>query len=230
MSTALYPWSAVRFWSQEEIERRDAMQARFASTIYRTLRAINPAWQMFRCEGPILTPRNLISAAYDASDIYVTNDRRADQDICLRAETTASSYAVARKMQADGMKLPLCLWQAGKSFRTENNDGASPAKMRYNEFWQQEFQCIYRADSKADYFWPVFDALKADIKRATGKIVLSCPSDRLPAYSQRTEDIEVVLDDSTPREVASCSIRTDYHPDFLVAEFAIGLCRLTELG
>jgi hypothetical protein len=53
-------------------------------------------------------------------------------------------------------------------------------------------------------------------------------SDRLPSYSESTIDIEVphnFLD----REVASCSIRTDYSENTRVVEIAIGLDRLVEI-
>jgi len=226
MSAALYPWSAVRFWNADEIEQREAFQARAASTVARTLRDMNPAWRIERVEGPILTPENLINDAYAENDIFRTDDDRAGRRIVLRAETTASSYAMARHI---GGKLPLCVWQAGKSFRTERNDGASATKLRFNEFWQQEFQCIYRADSKADYRHELVNVLGAQIRRFVGLDVRVSESDRLPSYSQSTLDIEVLWNDVW-KEVASCSIRTDYAPDVLVCEIAIGLCRIVEIS
>ena len=111
MSVALYPWAGVRFWNADEIERREMFQSRVASVVARTLRDTNPAWRIERVEGPVLTPENLINDAYAANDIFRTNDERAGHRIALRAETTASSYAMARHI---GGKLPLCVWQAGK--------------------------------------------------------------------------------------------------------------------
>ncbi|MEO1474006.1 MAG: hypothetical protein AAFS03_08700 [Pseudomonadota bacterium] len=55
------------------------------------------------------------------------------------------------------------------------------------------------------------------------------PSDRLPAYSESTLDIEV-MHGLHWREVASCSIRTDYGDDTKVCEIAFGLDRIATLA
>jgi hypothetical protein len=51
------------------------------------------------------------------------------------------------------------------------------------------------------------------------------PSDRLPPYSESTLDIEV-----NGREVASCSIRTDYSEETRVCEIAFGLDRIVHFA
>lgn len=226
MSEALFNLGGLRFWHESEIELRDAFQARAASVVRRTLLDVNPAWRFARCEGPILHPRSLISAAYDDSDIFVTNDIRGGEALCLRAETTPSSYAYARWL---GGKLPLCVWQAGISSRRETNDGASASKLRFNSFWQLEFQCIYRADTKADYRAALLPAVMAEIARFTRVNVRTVDSDRLPSYSESTLDIEA-LHGKHWREMASCSIRTDYSDDTRVCEIAIGLDRVATLA
>jgi glycyl-tRNA synthetase len=71
--------------------------------------------------------------------------------VALRAETTASSYLYAGYLLAHDVKPPVCVWQAGKSFRREKSEGASAAKLRFFEFYQQEFQCVYGVNTKADY-------------------------------------------------------------------------------
>lgn len=224
MSKALYHnIGGLRFWSEDEIERRDAFAARMASVVRRTLRDANPAFGMERVEGPILTPQDFISAAYSEDDVFVTQIKKAGQPLALRAETTASSYAALRAMN---VKLPFCVWQAGKSFRVEANDGASAAKMRFNEFWQLEFQVAFRSDTKADYRMLLVSVAHAEIGRATGLLTRVVPSDRLPAYSRVTDDIEVQLTSGAWREIASCSLRTDYADGVLVAEIAIGLDRI----
>jgi glycyl-tRNA synthetase len=229
MSDALYGLGGLRFWNESEIELREAFQSIASYEVGRTLRRINPAFTIARCEGPILTPRDRINPEYSETDIFVTSEKRGGQYLCLRAETTASSYAVARHMMQNGAKLPICVWQAGKSFRTERNDGASAAKLRFNEFWQQEFQVIYRADTKADYRTALMERIRLQVKRFTG---LQCdfkPSDRLPSYSESTVDIEVMWHGKW-KEVASCSIRNDFGPDIKVCEIAIGLCRIATMA
>lgn len=54
-------------------------------------------------------------------------------------------------------------------------------------------------------------------------------SDRLPSYSESTLDIETNYRDDW-KEIASCSIRTDFSEDTRVCEIAIGLDRLIELN
>lgn len=226
MSQALYGLGGLRFWSEDEIERREAFQLAASSTIRRTLLAMNPAWRFARMEGPCLSPRDQISASYSDDDIFATNHAAGGDHLCLRAETTPSSYAYARAM---GGKLPLCVWQAGKSFRRETNDGASAAKLRFNDFWQLEFQCIYAKSSGADYRGAMIGAMRRLIERHTGRATRVVESDRLPSYSISTLDIEVLLDGNVWREVASCSLRTDYSDETTVAEIAIGLDRIVEV-
>ena len=226
MSESLYTIGGLRFWIENEIELREAFQARLAAVMRRELLDTNAAWRIIRVEGPCLSPRTKISAAYSDDDLFVTNHLAGGGPLCLRAETTPSSYAWAKQI---GGKLPLCVWQAGKSFRRETNDGASAAKLRFNEFWQQEFQCIYRADSSNDYRAKIMPSVVNEIARFTGLETRIVPSERVPGYALSTLDIEACYGGKW-REVASCSIRTDYQPDTLVAEFAIGLCRVATMA
>lgn len=225
MSVQIYNAGGLRFWSENEIELREAFQARISGVIARELTVLNPAFRTYRIEGPIITPRDLM-AAYDDSDVFTLPWQKADMQWALRAETTASTYAAMRKMG----KLPLCVWQAGKSFRKEENDGASAAKLRFNEFWQLEFQIAYRADTKADYRAALIPLAATEISRFTRLPTRVVESDRLPSYSQSTLDIEVAWPHGKWKEIASCSIRTDFGPDVLVAEIAIGLCRVAEIA
>lgn len=223
MSKALYhSIGGLRFWSEAEIERREAFVALAAGTVRRTLTDLNPAFRTFRVEGPILTPRDFVSTAYSDDDLFTTQVRKAGQMLVLRGETTASTYAWARNSDE---RLPVCFWQAGKSFRTETNDGASASKLRFNEFWQLEFQVVYKVGTKADYRSALIRALDALWRCRTRTV----ESDRLPAYSRSTIDIEVPFKDGW-KEIASCSIRTDYAPDVEVCEIAIGLDRVIETG
>jgi glycyl-tRNA synthetase len=226
MSDALYELGGLRFWSEDEIELREAFQSRAVSVVRRTLLAMNPAWSFIRAEGPCLAPRSKIGPAYSDDDVFVTNHIAGGEALCLRAETTPSSYAVAR---ASRRKLPLCVWQAGKSFRRETNDGASASKLRFNEFWQLEFQCIYAEGTKADYRAALIPAIEREIGRFTQEMTRVVESERLPAYSSSTLDIEAVGVGGW-REMASCSIRTDYSPDARVCEIAIGLDRVATLA
>lgn len=222
MSEALYDCGGLRFWSQDEIELREMFQQRVVSVASRTLLDLNPAWRIFRVEGPVLTPDAYVSKSYTDKDVFVTNHEIGGSRIMLRPETTASSYEWARKI---GGKMPLCVWQSGKSFRRELSDGATAAKLRFNEFWQLELQCIYSVGTKADYRKALIDALFTEVERFTGGTVSVVPSDRLPNYSESTLDIEV-----DGREVASCSIRNDYSDETRVCEIAFGLDRIVHFA
>jgi glycyl-tRNA synthetase len=226
VSEALYKLGGLRFWAEDELALREAFQARAVSAVKAALLALNPAWRFARMEGPCLSPRDQISASYDDNDLFATNHIAGGSPLYLRAETTPTSYAYARHL---GGKMPLCVWQAGKSFRRETNDGASAAKLRFNEFWQLEFQCIYRSDTKADYRAALIPAVELEIRRVTMADTRIVPSDRVPGYAESTLDIEARYNGKW-REMASCSIRTDYAEDMRVCEIAIGLDRIATLA
>lgn len=228
MSQALYPIGSLRFWDENEIELRDLFQQRAVSTVKRALTDVNPAWRYFRMEGPILTPADRVSDEHISSgDVFKVSGNRGVTELVLRTETTESSYTYARTIQG---KKPICVWQAGKSFRTEKSDGASPSRLRFYEFWQLEFQCIYAVGTQADYRSYLISALISEINRFTRLPCRVVLSDRIPVYSSSTLDIEVEYEDGKWREVASCSIRKDYADDMLVCEIAIGLDRVVALS
>ena len=226
MSTALYEFGGLRFWNDTELMLRDSFQNIMVSGLTTTLYSMNAAWRIYRTEGPCLTPPNLIGESYTDDDIFVTNHQAGNAALCLRAETTTSTFAAARQI---GGKKPLCVWQVGKSFRRELSDGATASKLRFLEFTQLEFQCIYSTSTKADYREALIALVEREVGRFSGKPTRVIPSDRTPLYAESTIDIEVEYNGRW-MEIASCSIRTDYHPDCRVAEIAIGLDRLVEVS
>lgn len=231
MSKALFQHGGLRFWNQDEIQLRDMFKDRAISVVKRVLSGMNQAWRFEQVEGPILHPRSQISAAYSEDDIFVTNHVAGEESFVLRAETTPSSYAYARDL---GGRLPLCVYQAGISSRREMNDGASASRLRFNSFWQLEFQCIYSVTTKADYRTALIEAISKEIRRFTMLPTRVVESDRLPSYSESTLDIEVEMPLATGgtrwTEMASCSIRNDFSEDTRVCEIAIGLDRIASLA
>lgn len=229
MSSAPYNnIESIRLWDEHEINFREIAISKISSTVNQTLTKVNPAWKFMRIDGPVLTPGTMISDSYDDNDIFQTQVIKAGGMVVLRPETTASSYAWARK-NIKPKQLPFCVWQAGKSFRVEKLDGASASKLRFNEFWQLEFQCIYSNSTMADYRSKLIDSVTQDIRWLLfNNIVRVVESDRLPEYSESTIDIEA-LHFGNYREIASCSIRKDYSNDEKVCEIAIGLDRLVEI-
>lgn len=228
MSESLYAIGGLRFWNQREILLREQAIQSLSHTMERALTGINTAWTFHRMEGPLLTPRNYISPAYDEGDIFMLDAMLGEQKAALRAETTASSYLYAQHLLKRGdTRLPTCIWQAGKSFRRETQDGARASTLRYNEFYQCEFQCLYAANTKADYRAVVEPAIADAIRRITlSNETRIIPSDRLPDYSQQTSDVEVMFNGKW-KEMCSISTRTDFpQENVIVLEVAVGLDRL----
>lgn len=234
------------FWNAEEIKLRETAKRFFEARMSEALRATNPQWFMVEIEGPLLNPRDLLNPNYTEDDIWMQwGDFRETKpgepqprELALRPETTPSSYAYAQMLlnHHTGTKPPFVVWQAGKSFRREI---VQPTKhMRLKEFYQQEFQCIYTADTANDYHAALLEPVRkmiADFVMLSTRIV---PSDRLPSYSKTTMDVEVWNGDKW-MEVCSISLRTDFpdkarfqgkngliEKDLLVAEVAIGLDRI----
>ena len=228
MSTAnFHDLAQLRFWDEPEIEHRERAQATIVSTVTRNLIRTNPAWSFRRMEGPLLTPRDFLSAEYTDADIWVTPVHLAEQQIVLRAETTASTYAFVRQnFSHKKLKFPACFWQVGKSFRREQT--ASASKLRFFEFYQLELQCLYSVETKADYRARLLPELAETIAWLTRSEARIVESDRIPAYSLSTMDIEVKYRGKEWREMASISIRNDFAPEVLNLEVAVGLDRVVE--
>lgn len=228
MSLALYPTGQLRFWTEAEISLREGLIPRLLYAVKQPLLTLNKAWRFERVEGTLLTPISHLSPAYTVDDVWATNGTIAGEAVVMRAETTASSYLYARHLMAqDGgsIKLPLCVWQTGKSFRREEGEGASASRLRFFEFYQQEFQCIYSKTTGADYATPVIENTRREIELITGLPSRVVASDRLPAYSEKTVDVEVEFNGHW-REMCSISKRTDFSDGVYVLEVAVGLDRL----
>ena len=240
------------FWNEEEIKLRETMRDFFAARIKAELLAMNDRWKFFQIEGPLLNPRDLLNVNYTADDIWEQDPRLSLEDqkwvdseaspppriLALRPETTPGSYAYAQHLLNNVHPPafpPLVVWQAGKSFRREI---VQPTKhMRLKEFYQQEFQCIFTEDTAMDYQ----EAMLEPVRKMIGSLIhlptRLVASDRLPAYSKRTMDVEIWNGDKW-MEVCSISLRTDFpqtlvfqgkkgqlEKNALVLEIAIGLDR-----
>ncbi|GLS18117.1 hypothetical protein GCM10007874_11330 [Labrys miyagiensis] len=235
----LFNVNSLVHWEEREINMRDHMVRFFSEEVRGFLRSVNPAWDFRRVEAPALTPRSLVSNAYTNADIWVQEQlAETDVPLVLRPETTPSTYVYMQHILGNHSRtrLPLCVWQAGRSYRREQEQ---PTKhLRLKEFWQLEFQCAYTADSGNDYHAIVLEPVRRMIASLIHLPTRIVPSDRLPAYSQITVDVEVDNGDKW-MEVCSISRRTDFpdryrtqpkkgqpvEHDVLVLEIAIGLDR-----
>lgn len=238
MSEALYDLGGVRFWMPEEVAQRQMIKQRLVETVSKTLLDLNQMWRMIEVETPLMMPKARMNAAYDASDVFLLQDAPGGVDPwALRAETTDGTYLAAHHLlRTTTMNPPVCFYQAGKSFRRETSDGATAAKLRFNEFHQLEFQCIYGKSTTAPIAETLRTKLLPVVSRMTGRETRLVESDRLPAYATETIDIEVLTDTGEWREVASTSRRTDFPQvpgtkfECLCFEVAFGLDRLCVLS
>lgn len=204
------------FWSQEEIELRKMFEQYFSINILNILRQQNSAFTMIQIEAPLLTPFELINKNYTEEDLYTFND------LVLRPETTMGSYVVAKQFLSPynevKFKLPLIIWQHGKSFRKEQDQ---PTKfMRLKEFYQLEFQIIYGLNTQNDYTIKLFPEMQKMVSNIIGECRLE-QSDRLPDYSEETVDI---ICNNSNMEICSMSKRKDFE-GYKVLEIAIGTDR-----
>lgn len=253
---SLFNVNGLMFWTEREIRLRRQFEEHFAFTMEQILLAENPAWTFIQVEAPILTPRNLLNKNYTPDDIFLVGeavlyDPPIDEDLTLRPETTPGSYTYACHLLNNhtGIKPPFVVWQTGKSFRREQDQVTK--NMRLKEFYQQEFQCIYTADTMNDYHAAVLEPVRQMLGEMIGSKTRIVESDRLPSYSEITMDVEAWIADGEDMgstwhpdiegrwmELCSISRRTDFpqkatfqtkkkvvEKDLLVLEIAIGLDR-----
>lgn len=235
---SLYDANGLVHWTERDIRVRESAITHLSAEVSAALKALNPAWDIRRVEAPVLIPRDMISEAYTSADIYVQQRlSEHDHDLVLRPETTPSTYIYMSHLLGShaGVRLPLCVWQAGKSFRREQDQATKHVRLK--EFWQLEFQCAYAADTANDYHAAMLEPVRRMLGAVTRLPTRIVPSDRLPAYSEITMDVEVDNGDKW-MEVASISRRTDFpgpvsvtgksgarQIDVKVLEIAIGLDR-----
>ncbi len=218
------------FWTEKEFRLREQFRDYFVREVQNALLDINPAWQFFGIEAPVLMPLDLVNPNYTNEDFFVLGD------LALRPETTPGSYRYLRRaFDASMYKPPVCCWQHGKAFRREQDQ---PTKhVRLKEFNQLEFQCVFTDDTANDYH----TVLQKPVERMLGDMIglptRLVKSDRLPSYSRSTFDVEVDNGDKW-MEVCSMSLRNDFpgtvrfqgkkntiERNLLVAEIAIGTDR-----
>jgi glycyl-tRNA synthetase len=217
---SLFSKNGLIFWSEQEIKARRMVENFVVSTLSESLKCLNRGFEVVQVEAPILTPRMYINASYSDDDMFVLDPEDVPEDgLILRPETTMGSYIWAKKLldpyQPRKIKLPLVVWQHGKSFRREQDQVSK--NMRLKEFYQLEFQIIYSPDTKNDYTPSVIATMKSILGILVGPVRIEA-SDRLPSYSTSTTD---VICEANNMEVCSISNRTDFE-NAKVLEVAVG--------
>jgi len=205
-------------WNEQEIELREDFIRRITSSLRYELLNINPAFQLYRIETPLLCQWYNID--YNFNNMFFANE------LALRPETTKGCYEYAlamldHKWDLAG-KLPMVVWQAGKSFRNEQDQVVK--NMRLKEFYQLEYQVLYSDKTANDYPLLLHTAISQILYQNWGMVTTLEVSDRLPAYSDETMDL---VDGGTGLEVCSMSRRHDFPKEGVKCfEISIGLDRL----
>ena len=90
-------------WESKEIKARERMSEYLSDEIIEFLCDQNSAWKIDRIDAPILMPIALANKEYSEEDVWFTGE-----ELCLRPETTASTYAymVNQLRRHTGIKLP----------------------------------------------------------------------------------------------------------------------------
>lgn len=226
----LYNVNGLIFWGEKEINARKMVESHLVQAVKERLKAENRAWEFFQVEAPILTPRSFVNPNYSEDDMFATNGTSKDSEgndvlLIARPETTMGSYAYAKYLlnphNATKVRMPLVVWQHGKSFRREQDQ---PTKfMRLKEFHQLEFQCIFSPSTGNDYAGALIPAVAGALSQLVGGVRI-VPSDRIPDYSESTMDIEHI---ESGMELCSCSKRKDFE-GAKVVEIAVGTDRVVK--
>lgn len=197
MLNSIYDKNGLIFWDENDIYNRNMFVDSMVRVVRENLQMQNKAFFFRQVEAPILTPSNLINANYSKDDYY-----QVDSDLVLRPETTMGSYEYAYHISSS-VRLPMVIWQHGKSFRREQDQVTK--NMRLKEFYQLEFQIIFAESTKNDYGTLLIPAIQKHIEFFIGKCRTE-ESDRLPDYSESTLDI---IREENSMEVCSISRRKD---------------------
>ena len=227
----LYNTNGLIFWNEKQIKQRTSFVNYFEAEVKQHLLEMNGAWRFEQVEAPLLTPYGFVNQGYTEDDLWVQPDGQdglQQNTLVLRPETTMGSFEYAKHLlnphNAVKTRFPLVVWQAGKSFRCEQD--LVTKHMRLKEFYQLEFQCIYGLNTANDYHANILEPLKKSFIKLFGDGVQLVESDRLPDYSEKTMDIEFHIQaDNRNMELCSISKRKDFD-NAHVLEIAIGLDRL----
>lgn len=230
----LYDYNSLPFLTEDDIRLKNQLVDNVYNFVKKLLMEQNSAWKFYQIEAPCLIPLSLISKNYTEEDLWIQKSFQDTQEkLVLKPETTPSSYLYMEHLLKQQKTLPpMVVWQVSKSFRREQDQ---PTKhCRFKEFYQQEFQCLYSAETKNNYQESIIEDLAKEFMNLLAMPTRLVLSDRLPDYSVKTIDIEVYNEDKW-MEICSVSLRKDfsYKPVIkskelpcMVLEIALGIDRL----
>lgn len=223
------------YYDEADIEAREFLIRFISRELRNAMRQLNRFIDFVRVETPCLIPSQIAQPHIDA-EFPLWEAKEANwtsaEPLYLRPESTHCTYAMFRELYPEKLRLmkvlPLCLWQAGLSFRIEQDK--TFRNLRFKQFYQMEFQLAYDEGTRADYHAHAVKSMKVILEslfpqfteRTDNENIYSVDleqEDEIPFYSKKTTDL-YVLD----REVVAISSRTDFeHP---ILEISCGLDRL----
>ncbi len=224
------------YYDEADIETREFLIRFISRELRDAMRKLNRGIDFVRVETPCLIPQQIAQPHVDAEFPLWQVAWKQDTDALvpqeetgfyLRPESTHCTYAMFRELYPENLRLkkvlPLCLWQAGLSFRVEQDK--TFRNLRFKQFYQMEFQLAYAEGTKADYHAHAVNSMMAILRSLFPQggweiySVNLVHEKEIPFYSERTTDLYVL-----EHEVVAISSRTDFeHP---ILEVSCGLDRL----
>ncbi len=226
------------YHTETDIKTREYLIEYITRELRDRMRQLNRAIDFIRVETPCLIPQKIAQPHIDSSfPLWNVSDDDLQEQFYLRPESTHGTYAMFEELFPEEKHLkkvlPLCIWQAGLSFRIEQDK--TFRNLRFKQFYQLEFQMAYAEDTKANYHAHAADEMETILcdlfplyheQKKVYQLVLqndqvsgSRDEDSLPFYSSRTTDLYV-----DQWEVVAISSRTDFR--FPILEISCGLDRL----
>ncbi len=227
------------YYDEADIEAREYLIHRISRELQDAMRQLNRGIDFVRVETPCLVPKEIadphLKANFPLWHVEPSEKPESvENHLWLRPESTHCTYAMFRELYPESLRLkkvlPLCLWQAGLSFRVEQDK--TFRNLRFKQFYQMEFQLAYAEGTKADYHAHATNSMMRilgdlfpqwQMGNHIYQVILGDQvEDDIPFYSQKTTDL-YVLD----HEVVAISSRTDF--EYPILEISCGLDRLLAL-
>ncbi len=232
------------YYDEADIEAREFLIRFISRELRDAMRQLNRGIDFVRVETPCLIPKEIVEPhlevkfplwKVDPTNHIEISPELMENHLWLRPESTHCTYAMFRELYPESNRLkkvlPLCLWQAGLSFRVEQDK--TFRNLRFKQFYQMEFQLAYAEGTKADYHLHAVRAMRGILDKlfpqwGTASGILTPEHiysvdledmDEIPFYSEKTTDL-YVLD----HEVVAISNRTDF--EYPILEISCGLDRL----
>ena len=216
----VYDTPSLPFYNELDLILKDYIEAVVGLGVKTTLLGFDKSWAMHQIQSPLLIPKSETNLDYEDYKLFSLDDYH------LRPETTEATYAYARLMaKQETFSLPVCYWQHSRSARP---DEPSMDNIYMKEFYQLEYQCLFRAQD-IDYTARMAEQVLNTIEFLSKSEVRMVKVEEAPTYANVVYDIEIEYRGRWI-EVASVLERTDTGiQDTWNLEVGIGTDRLIQI-